>query len=106
MIDRLYRVLRNEDVSFEINYLPTDPKDQSITLGLHLDEDFGSRILVNVIDLIVPTIVHECLHEIFPQKEEKDILRLERRLVYILSRTQKRNIFNLWLERVGGIRKQ
>lgn len=106
MIDRIYRVLNDNEIEFTVEFPPNDPKDGSLTLGLHFDRDVGNKIVVNVIDNLIPTIIHECLHEILPHKEEKEICKLEINVCNILSRTQKRNIFNLWLRRVGGIRQQ
>ena len=58
------------------------------TMGEQLDDE----ITINLIHCLAPTIIHECLHFLFPEKKENQILKLEDYYVRHLTYRQKANI--------------
>jgi hypothetical protein len=67
----------------------------------------GDRIIINLLQCLVPTIIHECLHEIYPDLCESKILTLEAAVYDIMTVRQKRKIFDDFMRRVNdGTKKK
>lgn len=83
------------ELSFEEGWLPTE--DGRITEAMWYPE---GRIRINPIPHIVDSIVHECLHELFPKYSERAICSLTGKLMKQISAEELQTIYDEYKERV------
>jgi hypothetical protein len=79
---KILHLLKKNKVVVEFGFWGTK------TMGEQLDDD----ITINLIHCLAPTIIHECLHYLFPDKKEKQILTLENSYIRRLTYRQQANI--------------
>ena len=94
------KVLRDEDNDFKLSHL-RDTKGR-IMLGFCGENDFGGRLIcLNMIDIILPTLIHELLHAVYPDKKEKQIEKEAIDIARSLTRRQRKAIFVQWMCRIS-----
>lgn len=64
-IRKIYKVLSSDEVIIKTGRLP--PK----TMGLTINTENDSTIVLDVIQLILDVLIHECLHVIYPEMMDK-----------------------------------
>lgn len=84
---RVYALLRSDRINIIIKRMK---KNRGLTdlSNVWLDPD----------DRILPTIIHECLHIIYPRKTERDILNLEKKIAKRISEQQLKKLLLLLAE--------
>lgn len=96
------KVLRDEDNDFKFAHIRD--REKSIILGtICLKEDSGYAIYLNLIDITLPVLIHECLHGVYPDKSESWIRKETNELVAGLTRRQRKKIFFEWLCRISEV---
>jgi hypothetical protein len=60
----------------------------------------GNEVSINLLKCLLPTMIHEVLHFLYPLYDEEVILEMEATVYESLSYQQKINLFQLFVE--GG----
>jgi hypothetical protein len=100
-IRKIMKVLRDEDNDFRMSHV--QDMDKGIILGFCGERDGGNLICLNIIDIVMPTLVHELLHAAYPDWSEKKVERETDKFVYRLTRRQRRDIFARWMGRISEV---
>ena len=62
----------------------------------------GGKIIVNPMPHVVDTVIHECLHEMFPQYSERAICSLTGKLMKRLSEDELQAIYAAYRRKIDG----
>ncbi len=98
---KVLRIIRDQDNGFEITFLPD--LGENIILGIIKDGEIGYDIHLNLVDILLPTLTHECLHGIYPEKTERQIEKLTKKTLETLTRRQRKQIVVAWLCRISEV---
>ena len=93
----LHVLSRLGELSFEERYLPMHAG--RYTEGMWHE---GGRIIVNPMPHIVDTVIHECLHEMYPKYRERAIQSLTGKLLKKLSEDELQAIYAAYRRKVDA----
>lgn len=85
------------ELQFEEHYLPM--YKNCYTEGMWHQ---GGRIIVNPMPHVVDTVIHECLHEMFPKYSERAICSLTGKLMKQLSEDELQAIYAAYRRKIDG----
>ena len=93
-MQEIYQTIKQDECSFRIKLMKKN-------LGLCERRSQGrSKITINIFDCLAPTVIHECLHHLYPEKSEKQIERLEKRYIKKSSSRQRIYLVKLFFWRI------
>lgn len=93
IVARIYRILENHADKFVLGKSEID----SGYIEYHCGDKRGTSIdciFLDYRDDIFSTLIHECLHYLYPNHKEKQIRRLEARFMKTIESTRVKNILH------------
>ena len=85
-LKKIYKLIREDEVKFKIDWLDKD-------YGLHVTDGENTTITVNLYDLMLECLIHECLHDIYPELTDKDDQTDKMALRILNKMTQKQKAY-------------